>query len=164
MGQRRGRDEQEPLAGDASPGWGSSLMGITGDTELALPWASCHVRRISRGQNDPSTPLMESLATQCRVRSDPGDLSGSPSSRTSSGKGWAGASDAKPRSPAATLEPPARTPAPLQCRQHGPNPGAWQIQGEEKQLGRSGAMLLANNRGQAPLTDRRSPAELVCTA
>ena len=53
MGQRRGCDEQESLAGAASPGCGPLLMDGTGDTEPALPCTSCHVHRLSRAQNDP---------------------------------------------------------------------------------------------------------------
>lgn len=166
MGQRRGCDEwKELLAGAASPGCGLSLMRGTGDMELALPYTSCHIHRISRAQNHPSTPLMESRrqGPWHRVRPDLGDLSSSPSSRTSSGKGWTGARDAKPRSPGATLEPPERTSAPLGCWQRGSNPRARPGRGEEKQLGCSGATLLANNRGQTTLINTHSSTELVCT-
>lgn len=113
MGQQRGWHEQrESLAGTASPGCGPSLMGGTGDTEPALPCTSCHVHGVSRAQNDPSTLLTESCSQgpQCRVRPDLGDLSGGCSSRTSSGKGWAGARDAKPRSPGAEDVSPTRVP------------------------------------------------------
>ena len=104
MGQQRRCDEQkELLAGAASPGCGPSLMGGTRDTGPALPCTSGHICQISGAQNDLSTLVMESHSwgPQCRVKPDLGELPSSPSFRTSSGKGWAGARDAKPRSPGA---------------------------------------------------------------
>ena len=61
------------------------------------------------------------------------------------------------------LEPPVRTSALLGCQRRGPNPRPQPGQGEKKQLGCSGAMLLANNQGQTALINTHSSTELICT-